>query len=40
MAEGMTLAGWIFMVTTWSAVITLLAFCFRRVLRNQSPPDR
>ena len=36
MAEGMTLAGWIFMAVTWSATIALTAFCFHRVFLKQS----
>lgn len=36
MAEGMSIAGWIFLAVTWSAVIALTAFCFRRVLQKQS----
>jgi len=40
MAEGMTIAGWIFMAVIWSAVITLVVFCFRRVLFKQSAKNK
>lgn len=28
----MTLAGWIFLALSWTAIITLVAFCFSKVL--------
>ena len=40
MAQGMTIVGWIFMAVTWSAVIALTAFCFRRVLLKQSAKNK
>jgi hypothetical protein len=36
----MTLSGWIFMLGSLTAVVSLAAFCYRRVLtakRDQSP---
>lgn len=35
----MTTGGWIFMIGSISAVISLLVFCFYRVLRKPSSTD-
>jgi len=32
----MTLAGWIFLVVSWGAILGLTAFCFYRTLRKKS----
>mgnify|MGYP001767003586 CR=1 FL=1 len=31
----MTAAGWVFMGVSWAVLITLAAFCFRKVLRGK-----
>ncbi len=36
----MTTGGWIFMIGSISAVVSLLAFCFYRVLRKPSSADQ
>jgi hypothetical protein len=28
----MTLLGWIFMIVSWTVILTMLAYCFYRVL--------
>jgi hypothetical protein len=30
----MTTGGWVFMIGAWTAIISLLIFCFSKVLRN------
>ncbi len=36
----MTTGGWIFMIGSISAVVSLLVFCFSRVLRKPASTDR
>lgn len=31
----MTTGGWVFMIGAWTAIISLLIFCFSKVLRNR-----
>jgi len=31
----MTTGGWVFMIGAWTAIISLVIFCFSKVLRNR-----
>ena len=31
----MTTGGWVFMISAWTAIISLVIFCFSKVLRNR-----
>jgi hypothetical protein len=33
---GLNLGGWIFLITAWSAIISVTVFCFRRVLSTHN----
>ncbi|EKD32205.1 MAG: hypothetical protein ACD_77C00152G0001 [uncultured bacterium] len=33
--ELMTTAGWIFMVTSWTVIITLVSYCYYKTLSSQ-----
>ena len=34
-APEMTTGGWVFMIGAWTAIISLVIFCFSKVIRNR-----
>jgi len=36
MTNGMTFGGWIFMALAWGFILSLVVFCFSKVLRTHS----
>jgi hypothetical protein len=34
-AQQLTTGGWVFMIGAWTAIITLVIFCFSKVIRNR-----
>ena len=31
----MTIGGWVFIISAWTAIFSLIIFCFSKVLRNR-----